>query len=35
MSDIDKEKKASDNPEKKEEPGLMESYGSFPVGLLN
>ena len=34
MSDVDKEKKASDNPEHKEEPGLMESYGSFPVCSL-
>lgn len=34
MSDVDKEKQASDAPEKKEEPGLMESYGSFPVWSL-
>ena len=34
MSEVDKEKKASDNHEQKEEPGLMESYGSFPVWSL-
>ena len=34
MSDVDKEKKSSDSPEQKEEPGLMESYGSFPVWSL-
>ena len=34
MSEIDKEKKHSGNPEQKEEPGLMESYGSFPVWSL-
>ena len=34
MSNVNKEKKASDNPEQKEEPGLMESYGSFPVWSL-
>ena len=34
MSNVNKEKKASDNPEKKEEPGMMESYGSFPVWSL-
>ena len=34
MSDVEKEKKASDNQEHKEEPGLMESYGSFPVWSL-
>ena len=30
----DKEKKSFDNPKQKEEPGLMESYGSFPVWSL-
>ncbi len=34
MSDADKDKKSSDTPEPKEEPGLMESYGSFPVWSL-
>ena len=34
MSNVNKEKKASDNHEQKEEPGLMESYGSFPVWSL-
>lgn len=34
MSDADKEKKSSDTPKQKEEPGLMESYGSFPVWSL-
>ncbi len=34
MSNIETEKKASDNNEQKEEPGLMESYGSFPVWSL-
>ncbi|MEC8956942.1 MAG: hypothetical protein VX495_00985 [Nitrospinota bacterium] len=34
MSNVEKEKKASENPEHKEEPGLMESYGSFPVWSL-
>ena len=34
MNDTDKEKKSSDSPEQKEEPGLMESYGSFPVWSL-
>ena len=34
MSDVDKEKKFSDISEQKEEPGLMESYGSFPVWSL-
>ena len=34
MNNAEKEKKASDNPEKKEEPGMMESYGSFPVWSL-
>ena len=34
MSDTDKEKKSSDSQEQKEEPGLMESYGSFPVWSL-
>ena len=34
MSNVEKEKKASENPEQKEEPGLMESYGSFPVWSL-
>jgi len=31
MSDVDKEKNSSDQ---KKEPGLMESYGSFPVWSL-
>ena len=34
MSEVDKEKKHSGNPDQKEEPGLMESYGSFPVWSL-
>ena len=34
MSDKDKEKKSFDNPKQKEEPGLMDSYGSFPVWSL-
>ena len=34
MSNVEKEKKASENPEHKEAPGLMESYGSFPVWSL-
>ena len=34
MSDADKEKNSSDISEQKEEPGLMESYGSFPVWSL-
>jgi len=34
MSDADKEKKSFDISEQKKEPGLMESYGSFPVWSL-
>ena len=34
MGDVDKEKNSSDISEQKEEPGLMESYGSFPVWSL-
>ena len=34
MSDADKEKNSSDISEQKEEPGLMESYGSFLVWSL-
>jgi len=34
MSDVDKEKNSFDISEQKEEPGLMESYGSFPVWSL-
>ncbi len=34
MSDAEKEKNSSDISEQKEEPGLMESYGSFPVWSL-
>ena len=34
MSEVDKEKKHSGSPDHKEEPGLMESYGSFPVWSL-
>ncbi|MEK9627939.1 MAG: hypothetical protein VW455_02860 [Nitrospinota bacterium] len=34
MSDADKEIKSPDIPEEKEEPGLLESYGSFPVWSL-
>ncbi len=31
MSDLNKENNSSDISEQKEEPRLMESYGSFPV----
>jgi len=34
MDYADTEKKASKNPVEKDEPGLMESYGSFPVWSL-
>ena len=34
MGDVDKEKNSSDISEQKEDPGLMESYGSFPVWSL-
>jgi len=34
MSDADKEKNSFDISEHKKEPGLMESYGSFPVWSL-
>ena len=34
MGDVDKEKNSSDLSAQKEEPGLMESYGSFPVWSL-
>jgi hypothetical protein len=34
MSDADQKKDIPDAPEQKEEPGLMESYGSFPVWSL-
>jgi len=34
MDYADTEKKASQNLVEKEEPGLMESYGSFPVWSL-
>ena len=34
MSDAEKENKPPDAPKQKEEPGLMESYGSFPVWSL-
>jgi hypothetical protein len=34
MSDADPKNDISDVPEQKEEPGLMESYGSFPVWTL-
>ena len=34
MSDVNKETNSSDISEQKEEPGLMESYGSFPVWSL-
>ena len=34
MGDMNKEKKSFDSSEQKEEPGLMESYGSFPVWSL-
>ena len=34
MSESEIEKKPADNPEEKEEPGMLESYGSFPVWSL-
>ena len=34
MGDVDKEKNSSDISEQKDEPTLMESYGSFPVWSL-
>jgi hypothetical protein len=34
MSDQNPKNKISDVPEQKEELGLMESYGSFPVWTL-
>ena len=34
MGDVNKEQNSSDISEQKEEPGLMESYGSFPVWSL-
>jgi hypothetical protein len=34
MSDADRKNDISNVPEQKEEPGLMESYGSFPVWTL-
>ena len=34
MGDVDKEKNSSDISAQKAEPGLMESYGSFPVWSL-
>ena len=34
MSDADPKNDISNVPEQKEEPGLMESYGSFPVWSL-
>ena len=34
MGDVEKEKNSSAISEQKEEPGLMESYGSFPVWSL-
>ena len=34
MSNADQKNDTSDIPEQKEEPGLMESYGSFPVWTL-
>ena len=34
MGDVEKEQNSSDISEHKEEPGLMESYGSFPVWSL-
>ena len=34
MGDMNKEKKSFETSEQKEEPGLMESYGSFPVWSL-
>ena len=34
MSGAEKDKKVSDSLKQKGEPGLMESYGSFPVWSL-
>ena len=34
MGDVEKEKNSSDISEQKDEPRLMESYGSFPVWSL-
>ena len=34
MSNADQKKDIPDTPEQKGEPGLMESYGSFPVWSL-
>ena len=34
MSNVNKEINSSNISEQKEEPGLMESYGSFPVWSL-
>ena len=34
MGDVDKAKNSTDISEQKEEPRLMESYGSFPVWSL-
>ena len=34
MSNADRKNDISDVSEQKEEPGLMESYGSFPVWTL-
>ena len=34
MSNADTKNDISDVPEQKKEPGLMESYGSFPVWTL-
>ena len=34
MSETNKEKKSFNSSKQKEEPGLMESYGSFPVWSL-
>ena len=34
MGDVDKEKNSSDISGQKDEPRLMESYGSFPVWSL-
>ena len=34
MGDVNKEQNSSDISAQKEEPGLMESYGSFPVWSL-
>jgi len=34
MRDTKEERKSFDSLEQKEEPGLMESYGSFPVWSL-